>query len=864
MKTKLFIQSQQTSEDLAERAYQLRLEHKGDLAVEKEAAFISEDALWTLALRYAHGIGVEKNAKQALEYLYRMSKTEHYQEILLAELYVAIGRIEIARDIYYCHFQLYDDAYAAFEFFKTFIDKKEIIPSIYLEEVVEACEKNCSVQYMFVADLLINADYGAGNYIKAFILFQNDFEIQNDADFLLNMLETAAQNGCRRALNLICVIASKSNLSIEKKLELFENVANRGEADGVYYYAKCVEDNCNPLSNCSVEEEFGTSKCEPPQRMCFAYAQQLGSLPALYRWVLQMRKEGIKEPEKFFRALKTVAESKKQAYDFNPVAACYLLGEAYQYGIGTKKDIDTADVWYERVYKNVTTFFNWLNTQNGDKERKKILRNLFAHEKRYRLFSRERLSNLPQWMKRFDQKLWRKYIAYDTRFKRAQAYIQEAEKYPDHEMPYSKKKVLKRALRLGNGAACDSIENYYSLNKITDAHKRIKNLKKGVKMHNPFCMFHLGYQLSKSEQLKNRAEGAHLMQLVANRGIDLAAIKNLSLFYEHGTGVEKDFEKYLQLMTQCFEKNEIKHFIKSDKILRGFCSAIGYAYFSGSFIKQDIRKAVLWFRKGADLGCGNCMKNLGWLYYNDDFGRESDGYSRRWMDACTKREAVEDNTYTNLGYFYHYGVEGEQNFSKAIKNYRAAYDLFISKNDDSQNANNAARAAFNLGVIYSQQLFDFENAVVWYKKALALKENFSTLNNLANCYTELNKPDIEAAEAIFNRILETAPQNGYMIGYAYSNLADNAISVYCKESNYEKARALKKRAIQEMEKTVKLHESGADVAWNDSVYANLANAYLKSVLIKRNPEKAQMYAVKGAKLGHYEAQNICKKYGFKY
>lgn len=52
---------------------------------------VNDDTLWTLALRYARGIGVEKNPAKALEYLNLISKEDRYQEILRAELYAAGG-----------------------------------------------------------------------------------------------------------------------------------------------------------------------------------------------------------------------------------------------------------------------------------------------------------------------------------------------------------------------------------------------------------------------------------------------------------------------------------------------------------------------------------------------------------------------------------------------------------------------------------------------------------------------------------------------------------------------------------------------------------------------------------------------------
>lgn len=841
--------------------------------LETEAANGSEDALWALALRYAHGLGVEKDEDKALKYLNLMAKEERYQEILRAELYAAADRMEIARDIYYVQWNLYNDAYALYEFLKTYTERGEAIPPEYLEEAVDYCERRDALRLLFfAADFLIKEDYAEGYYIKAQILFQKNYEFEDaQAAYVLGLLKTAAEKGCRRALRLRCVIADKSRMRAEEKFEIFRHAALDGEPDGAYYYAQLFEKESSNGRN-STENSAdnhtadGQMKTERLQELSFARAEREGSLPALYRFALNLRKEGVKgRSEAYFQALKTVAESKQREYAFKPVVARYLLGEAYECGIGTQKDIDTADVWYESVYQAVNPFITWLINQNDDRERKTVLRKLFAHEKRYRIHSRTRSLSLPQWLKRFDKKLWRKYIADETRFQRGRAYVIEAEKYPNHEMPPAKLRALKRALRLGNGTACDVIENYYTLNGMTDNRGRIKNLKKGVKLYNPNCMFYLGHALSQSSDFKVQAEGARLTRLAVNRGIDLSAVKNLSLFYEHGTGVEKNLQKYFELMKQCFDEDKIAHFVNADGLLTEFCSTIGYAYYTGNGVKKDLRKTVLWFRRGADYGNAHCMKNLGWLYFDNDNDRESDALSRRWLEkAALKEHELEDNTYNSLGYFYHYGAEGKQDFSKAVQYYRMAYDLFSQKVSEPQSAGRAARAAYNLGVIYSQQLYDFENAVFWYQKALGIKEDTATLNNLATCYTATDEPDFDAAEAIFTRIIELAPKHSYSIGYAYSNLADDAIDGRRKEPDYEKARAWKKRAVEELEITVRLHEGGADAEWNDSVYANLANMFLAGVLIERDLKKARLYAVKGAKLGHYEAVRICENHGFAY
>lgn len=852
----------------AETAYRLRLKNAADLNLEIEAAKNgNDDALWTLALRYARGIGVEKNVSKALQYLNCMEKDAHCQEILRAELYLTEGRVEIARDLYYIHWNLYNDCYALYEFLKTFPERGEKIPSEYLEEAVVYCDLHDAWQLLFTADFLIEEDYAEGYYMKAQILLKNYYKDKKEKEsYILGLLATAAEKGCLRALRLRCVTASKSRLSTVEKLEIFKQAAEAGEADGAYYYAELFEKETSNAQTPAESSKHGQVASVPPQELSFTRAEQAGSLPALYRLALNLRKDGVKrQQERYFQALKTVAESKMHERDFNPVAARYLLGEAYQYGIGTQKDIDTADVWYETVYQTVYPFLSWLKNQNDERERKRILSNLFAHEKRYRLCSRERSVSLPQWLKRFDQKLWLKYVAYDNRFQRGQVYIQDASKYADSEMPRAKAKALKRAVKLGNGAACDIIENYYAIDDTAHDRGRMKNLKRGVKMFNPFCMFHLGRILSRSTDFKEQAEGVRLTRLAVNRGIDLSAVKNLSLFYEHGTGVEKNAETYVKIMKQCFDADKIRHFVNPDRLLMEFCSAIGYAYFTGNGVTKDLRKTVLWFRRGADYGHAYCMRNLGWLYFDDENARESDALSRRWLErAVRKGQEFSDNIYNSLGYFYHYGVEGRQDYSIAIRYYRIAYNLFCTQDGEPENVKKAARAAYNLGVIYSQQLWDFENAILWYKKALDLKEDLSTLNNLANCYTDRDEPDFKSAEAIFNRILEIAPKHSYSVGYAYSNLAKNAIDEHCENPDYDKARALAKRSVEELEMTVKLHESGTDVKWNDSVYANLAEIYLTGVLIKRDLEKARLYAVKGAKLGHYGAINICRKHGFEY
>lgn len=865
--------------DDAETAYLLRLQnsaHNSDaLLYEKRAAEKGcDDALWTLALRYAHGIGVEKDAKKALEYLNLMSQEDACGELLRAELHEQAGKLEIARDIYYTRWHLYGDCCALTQFLQTFVNRGEKIPPEYLEETITFCTAHDDCRLLHTAQYLIDNDYAEGYYIKADVLYKNDFAEQNDAfDYIFQLLETAGEKGCRLAWRRSCIIAYKNALCAEKKLEIYRRAAQAGEYDGAFYYADLLQkqgERAESAPNCSASENDKSclplnENNTPPHALDFDEAVRGGSVPALYRWALDLRKEGVKgKSQKYFLALKTVAQSEKQDCAFPTVAARYLLAEAYQYGIGVEKDLDEADVWYETVYQEDYHFLSWLKNQNDESARKKILRNLLAHDKRYRLCSRPRCPALPQWLKRFDKKLWHDYIAFETRFQCAQAYIDEASKYSNSEMPRAKAKALKQAIRLGNGAACDIFDDYYTANNMTQDQRRIKNLKKGVKLHNPCSMFQLGYLLSKSSDKKLQSEAFRLTQLTVNRGIDLAAIKNLSLFYKNGSGVEKNAVMHFTLMKQCFDEDKIQHFVNPNNLLKEFCSTIAYGYFVGNGIKQDVRKALLWFRAGADRGHAHCMKNLGWLYFDDEYDRESDALCRRWLEqAITIDSEVDDNIYHTLGYFYQFGAEGKQDYFQAVKHYRTAYSLHCRK-DDERSVKRAAAAAYNLGVIYSQQLCDFENAAYWYKKALELKEGCSTLNNLANCYTSADKPDFDAAENLYRRIIKIAPAHSYLIGYAYSNLANDAVDENRAVPNREKAVELKKQAIEELETCIKLHESNAVVEWNNGVYATLAKIYLNGILTEKNTDKGRRYAIKGARAGNLEAVTICKKNGFNY
>lgn len=162
--------------------------------------------------------------------------------------------------------------------------------------------------------------------------------------------------------------------------------------------------------------------------------------------------------------------------------------------------------------------------------------------------------------------------------------------------------------------------------------------------------------------------------------------------------------------TTLFEE-EIKYYISVAQNNPEKLYNIGELYYDGICVEQNYQKAIEYYKKAAELGSVDALKELG-VMYGEGIGVEQD-YKKAfeyYEQAAKRGNAVALN---NLGYMYQHGEGVEQDFEKAKKLYEKAAEQGISG------------AVSNLGYMY----YNGEGVEQDYKKAIELFEKATEQGN---------------------------------------------------------------------------------------------------------------------------------------
>ncbi len=178
---------------------------------------------------------------------------------------------------------------------------------------------------------------------------------------------------------------------------------------------------------------------------------------------------------------------------------------------------------------------------------------------------------------------------------------------------------------------------------------------------------------------------------------DADAMFNLGMMYANGFGVARDYGKAKYWFSKAAEKGYISAMF-----------SLGVMYERGQGTARDYKKAVSWYSKAAEKGDADAMFNLGVMYANG-FGVGLDyDKAKNWFSKAAEKGQV--RAMNNLGVMYERGQGIARDYKKAVSWYRKAAEKGF------------AIAMKNLGVMYEKGLGverDYNKAREWYSKAAA-------------------------------------------------------------------------------------------------------------------------------------------------
>src|SRR5690606_28596804 len=132
--------------------------------------------------------------------------------------------------------------------------------------------------------------------------------------------------------------------------------------------------------------------------------------------------------------------------------------------------------------------------------------------------------------------------------------------------------------------------------------------------------------------------------------------------------------------------------------------------------------AFEWFNKGAELGSGKAMYNLGMMYKKGDFVQKDDKRKFAWYENAL-RNNYEEAAY-DLGVCYLNGESGSKDPAKAR-------ELFVRANNNA----NSAEACINLAAMAVNERNDWAEAFEW-QMAAANKGHAIGMRRVAIMYKE--------------------------------------------------------------------------------------------------------------------------------
>ncbi len=342
--------------------------------------------------------------------------------------------------------------------------------------------------------------------------------------------------------------------------------------------------------------------------------------------------------------------------------AQYMLARMYEEGIGTLSNNSLCRRWIETAAKNghykaegvygEVLFHNWRDKHLAYNYLKKAFDQGYEDQDAYWCLaqcymngigtSKDEALAYPMYIKAAEEGIA------DAQVKLCEAYFNGNDFLP---------KDFNECARWGEAAIAQGkanvrFETAFSSSHIGN-HDRAKELYfelssegNGAAMNNYAC------------ELSDYKEKAEWFQKAADAGDDYG-MWNLGKFYRDGTGVEKDIEKALQLLTKAAEKG-----------CKGAIEDLAWMYRYGKEVDVDGEEAVKWYKMAIDKGLNDHLLNIAQLYLDGIIvNRDVDLALHYYKQAAEK--GIE-KALLALGDIYEKGNGVEINTHKAIFWYRKA------------------------------------------------------------------------------------------------------------------------------------------------------------------------------------------------
>lgn len=194
-------------------------------------------------------------------------------------------------------------------------------------------------------------------------------------------------------------------------------------------------------------------------------------------------------------------------------------------------------------------------------------------------------------------------------------------------------------------------------------------------------------------------------------------------------GVKKDMAQSFKLMQSAADLGH------ADAM-----GGLGYFYSQGINVPKDLKKALEWFRKGAERGSAKSQYNLGsslMKAYEANPDEKKATEAIEWIRKAAEQKLPEANlTYGTYAYLGENGIN--QNYELAANHFRIAADQGLAAAQNYLGAMNENGQGMAV---------DHEQAISWYRKA-AIQGHIRAQANLGRAIGTNNNDEIKQTEAL--------------------------------------------------------------------------------------------------------------------